>query len=63
MNSGYKAEDEVILAMVLVSFIAADLAPAPDNNDVGTGGAQSWYTEYLAKLEGERLANLKGKVS
>ena len=50
-----------IIAIVLVSFMAADLAPAPDINDVGTGGAQSWYTEYLAKLEVERLAKLKGK--
>ena len=46
---------------MLVTFMACDLAPAPDIQDVGTGVAQSWYTEYLARLEAERIAKLKGK--
>ena len=50
-----------ILAIVLVGFMAADLAPEPDITDAGTGGAQSWYTDYLAQLEAERIAKLKGK--
>ena len=49
-----------IIGIMLVTFIAGDLAPAPDIQDVGTM-AQSWYTEYLARLEAERIAQLKGK--
>ena len=49
-----------IIGIMLLSFMAGDLAPAQDIKDVGTGVAQSWYTEYLARLEAER-AQLKGK--
>jgi hypothetical protein len=49
-----------IIGIMLVTFMACDLAPVPDIQDVGTGVAQSWYTEYLARLEAER-AQLKGK--
>ena len=45
---------------MLATFMACDLAPVPDIQ-VGTGVvAQTWYTEYLARLEAER-AQLKGK--
>ena len=45
---------------MLVGFIAGDLAPAPDIQGVGTV-TQIWYKEYLARLEAERIAQVKGK--
>jgi hypothetical protein len=51
-----------IAVIVLVGLSFADLAPEPDIvKDAGAGGAQSWYTAYLAQLEADRIAKLKGK--
>ena len=52
-----------IAVIVLIGFSFADLAPEPNIvKDAGAAGAQSWYTTYLAKLEAERLAKMKGNL-
>jgi hypothetical protein len=52
-----------IAVIVLVGFSLTDLAPEPNIvKDAGEAGAQSWCTTYLAKLEEERLAKMKGNL-
>ena len=44
---------------MLVSLMAGDLAPDPDIKN--TGVAQNCYTDYLARMEADRIAKIAGK--
>ena len=48
-----------IICLMLVSLMVGDLAPDPDVKN--TGVAQNWYTDYLARMEAERVAKIAGK--